>query len=330
MAGQLASITGPLVRPLGKNAEQARWESPIIAFAQTFNGGQQIGASRFADRFTGQLHWMNAGKNREELLGVRMRRAASVIGRDNPRKAEKAAYVFARQLLNCGLVDLADRAMRFGAMHFLGESTRRELDLSDVALREAVFERLISAGLAVRTDTSMFPSKWGLDESWVLIKRPLDHGQFDEESRKYVGIPLLQRKIDPTRPDDNELGDDEKRFISFRRDPKTITKYHNAWLQKLDRLEQDAGIPVARPVHHVNENLSLRSWKVGARKWNLSFPQVGLNTSQVEAAEKEFKRVVNQGREAGIWTGLSDGLVARNLVYQLSGSPKPQWIAIEP
>jgi len=316
----------PLVRPIEDGIAQETWLSPLDGFTRTFNNGQEIEESKFGDQFVGARWWISGGKNREGLLQMSMRHAAKAVASSNHGKAERAVYAFARQLMCCGLVDTANDAMRFGAMHYLGESTKRDIDLSDIAMREAVFERLISAGLAVRTDTSVLPSEWGLGESWILIKQPLDHGQFDEESRKFFGIPLLQRKIDPTRPD---VDDGKKRLIPPRRTESDIDVYRRAWLEKIDQLER-AGLPVALPLYHVNDNVSVRSWRSGARRWNLHFPQVGLSPDEVGVAENEFNEVVKRGRETGFWNGLADWQIARNVVYQLSGSEKRQWIVIEP
>jgi len=251
-----------------------------------------------------------------------MRYAAYRIAGDNPFRAERALYAFSRQLLHCGLVDFADRAMIVGAKLAVGVSGGNILDLSDPMLRERVFSRLVAAGLAVRTDTSMLPSEWELGKRWVLIKHPLDHGQFDEESRKYVGINLLQRKIDPSRPD---VESGKKPLIPYRRTDRDIELYRRSWLDRLYKLS-NAGIPVAQPAHHVSDNISVRLWKVGARQWNLHFPQYGLNNGQINAANIAFNNIVAQIHKAGFWQRLADWQAARNLVYSL---PRYRWVAIE-
>lgn len=324
MSGQANFVTGSALRALHKGTFQVRAEDPLSAFTQTFNGGKEIAAAGFFDRFAGQIRWMSGGRHREGILQMSMRHAAHCIAGNNPLRAEKATYAFARQLLYCGFVDEGDEAMILGAKRFLGESTSRVLDLSDEMLRELVFARLVAAGLAVETDTSMFPPEWGLGKRWALIKHPLDLGQFDEESRKFVGIDLLQRKIDPSRPDVERWG---KPQVPYRRDERQIREYHDAWISALNTLER-AGVSVARPDHEVSYNVSVRLWRKGARKWNLHYPLVGLNKDGVRVANEAFDDVVARVRDIGLWKTLADWQVARNLVYDMSS--KPEWVAIEP
>jgi hypothetical protein len=238
-------------------------------------------------------------------------------GRD--KKAAKASFAFGKALWDFHLYGSAQDAYLFGAALRAGLAKNGSLDLSDTAVRGALFAELERAHLIENVDTSGSPLALG--DGWPIFKRFLGGNEYGTFSQMLVGTGLVMKTFSLVRANIPSPDGGGAEYLVSKKAVRAMVRKE---LSSLKAMRKE-GIPVVG-IHHVGDLVYLRDYVPGAILAAIDHPLIGLTMQQrLDAKLRWYERAL-QITGAGMWEGATEREMQGSLVYSLE---KRDWLVID-